>query len=120
MNGMIAWFAKNPIAANLPMVFVIVSGVISILNINSEVFPELSLDMISIEVPYLGAAPEEVEQAVCVRIEEAIQGRRDMSRKTIGLLTTRISFGAPEPRDEGQATDSMLGNPSAVAVGRRS
>ena len=74
MNGMIAWFAKNSVAANLLMGFIIVSGGIAIFTINTEVFPEMQLDRISVQVPYLGAAPEEVEEAVCVRIEEAIQG----------------------------------------------
>ena len=74
MNGMIAWFAKNPVAANLLMVSIIVSGAISVRSVNSTIYPEFSLDMVTIEVPYLGAAPEEVEEAVCIRIEEAILG----------------------------------------------
>ena len=57
MKGMIEWFARNSVAANLMMAFT---------NTNE--------DRINVEVPYLGAAPEEVEQAVNVRIEEAIQG----------------------------------------------
>ncbi len=71
---MIAWFARNSVAANLLMVFIVVSGLIGLFNVRGETFPEFTLDMVSIEVPYLGAAPEEVEQAVCIRIEEAIQG----------------------------------------------
>lgn len=55
MKGMISWFAKNSVAANLLMVLIIVSGAISIISINSEVFPTIDLEMISIEVPYLGA-----------------------------------------------------------------
>ena len=74
MNGMIAWFAKNPVAANLLMVFIVISGLISVFTINLEIMPQVSLDVVSVEVPYLGAAPEEVEEAVTVRIEEAIQG----------------------------------------------
>ena len=66
---MIAWFARNSVAANLLMVFIVVSGLIGLFNVRAETFPEFSLDMVSIEVPYLGAAPEEVEQAVCIRIE---------------------------------------------------
>ena len=74
MNGMIDWFARNPVAANLLMVFLIVSGLIGLFNVRGETFPEIELDMVSIQVPYLGAAPEEVEEGVCIRIEEAIQG----------------------------------------------
>ena len=56
MKGMISWFAKNSVAANLLMVFIVVSGAISIISINSEVFPAIDLEMISIEVPYLHSA----------------------------------------------------------------
>ena len=73
-GGAINWFARNPVAANLMMVFIIVSGVIASSLVTEEVFPEVDLDRISIQVPYLGAAPEEVEEAVVIRIEEAIQG----------------------------------------------
>ena len=74
MNGMIAWFARNSVAANLLMVFIVVSGLIGAFNVRAETYPEFSLDRIDVQVPYLGAAPEEVEEAVCIRIEEAIQG----------------------------------------------
>ena len=67
MNGMIAWFARNSVAANLLMMFIIACGLIASFSVNSERRPEISLDRINIEVPYLGAAPEEVEQAVCDR-----------------------------------------------------
>ena len=73
-NGGIAWFARNPVAANLTMVFIIVSGLIATTTVKEETFPEIELDRISIQVPYLGAAPEEVEDGVVIRIEEAIQG----------------------------------------------
>ncbi|MCY4077900.1 MAG: efflux RND transporter permease subunit, partial [Acidobacteria bacterium] len=71
---MIDWFARNSVAANLMMAFILVSGVLATSNVREESFPEIELDRINVEVPYLGAAPEEVEQAVNVRIEEAIQG----------------------------------------------
>ena len=56
------------------MVFIVVTGAIAVVSIKAEVFPEMELDRIAIEVPYLGAAPEEVETAVNIRIEEAVQG----------------------------------------------
>ena len=51
-------------AANLLMVFLILSGLLASFNVTSEVFPEITLDRIQVEVPYLGAAPKEVEEAV--------------------------------------------------------
>ena len=103
MNGMIAWFAKNPVAANLLMVFIVISGLISVFTINLEIMPQVSLDVVSVEVPYLGAAPEEVEEAVTVRIEEAIQGLDGIAEITstasegIGVVTIELDLGA-DPR----------------------
>ena len=74
MTRIIDWFARNSVAANLLMVLIIVSGAMSAYSVKQEVFPEFSLDRITISVPYLGAAPAEVEEAVNSRIEEAIQG----------------------------------------------
>ncbi len=68
------WFARNPVAANLLMVFIVVGGLIGMNRVRGEAFPDVALDTLVVEVPYPGAAPEEVETAVCVRIEEAVQG----------------------------------------------
>ena len=73
MNGMIAWFARNGVAANLLMVLIVVWGVLALTGIPIEVFPSMETQSITVNVPYLGAAPEEVEQGVCLRIEEAVQ-----------------------------------------------
>ena len=73
MNRAIMWLAGNPVAANLLMVLLVVSGLMAAATISVEVFPEVELDRISIRVPYLGAAPEEVESGVVVRVEESIQ-----------------------------------------------
>ena len=100
MNGMITWFARNPVAANLLMIFIVVSVAISIFSVNSEVFPEFSLDMISIQVSYLGAAPEEVEEAVSIRVEEAIQGLDGIKEITstasegMGMVMVELELGA--------------------------
>ena len=71
---MIRWFARNGVAANLVMMVVVVGGVGSLFSIKQELFPQFSLDTIVVRVPYRGAAPEEVEQGVILRVEEAIQG----------------------------------------------
>ena len=74
MTGWIDWFAGNPVAANLLMVIILVGGAVGAATVTEEVFPEIAIDRISIETPYLGAAPEEVESGVVLRIEEAVQG----------------------------------------------
>ena len=116
MNGMIAWFAKNPVAANLLMVFIVISGLISIFTINLEIMPQISLDVVSVEVPYLGAAPEEVEEAVTIRIEEAIQGLDGIAEITstasegIGVVTIELELGA----DPSKVVDDIKSRVDAI------
>ena len=71
-KGIIAWFAYNPVAANLLMLVIIVVGLGSALNIQRAMFPMLDIKMIVIDLAYPGAAPEEVEQGLVLKIEEAI------------------------------------------------
>ncbi len=72
MNTAIAWFARNPVAANLMMVLVIIAGALASCDTRKELIPNISLDRVTISVPYPGASPEEVESGVCIRIEEKI------------------------------------------------
>ena len=81
-RGILAWFASNHVAANLLMLFIVAAGFLSIFDTKMEVFPEFSLDMINISIPYRGASPDDVEEGVCVRIEEAIAGVDGIKRMT--------------------------------------
>jgi multidrug efflux pump subunit AcrB len=73
VKSIIRWFAENGVAANLVMILIIAGGLISVFTMKQEVFPEFSADIVTVTVPYPGAAPEEVEEGVVIRIEEAIQ-----------------------------------------------
>ncbi len=99
MKGMIEWFARNGVAANLVMAFIVMSGIVAVTTVREEVFPEIDLDRISIQVAYLGAAPEEVEQAVTIRIEEAIQGidgiKQIQSTAAEGMGTVIVELELP-------------------------
>ncbi|ROQ30030.1 efflux RND transporter permease subunit [Gallaecimonas pentaromativorans] len=72
-KGVIAWFTHNTVAANLLMAVIIIGGIVSALLIRKEVFPQLDLPYISIQVPYPGAAPQEVEEGIVLKVEEAIE-----------------------------------------------
>ncbi len=74
MHTAIKWFAHNPVAANLLMVLLLLSGTYGALSTNQEEFPSFDIKVVNVTVPYLGAAPVEVEKSVCVRVEEAIEG----------------------------------------------
>ena len=72
--GLIGWFTKNPVAANLLMLFIVVAGAISALNISKDMFPRTDRNSIQISAVYPGAAPVEVEKGVILPIESALQG----------------------------------------------
>ncbi|MGH0036636.1 MAG: efflux RND transporter permease subunit [Myxococcota bacterium] len=74
MSGPIAWFARNHVAANLLMILIVFGGIAALPAINQKSFPDIQTEVIQIGVPFLGATPEEVEESVCVRVEEEIQG----------------------------------------------
>ena len=80
MERVIGWFVDNPVAANLMMFIFLVGGAISLATMHREEFPSIEPGIVSVTVPYLGAAPEEVEQAVCIRIEESVEGVRGIDR----------------------------------------
>ena len=71
---MIAFFARNGVAANLLLAFIVISGVsvLKLRKIPLEVFPEFEIRQLHISVPYRGSNPEEIEESIVMRIEEAI------------------------------------------------
>ena len=73
MNGILAWFTRNRVAANLLMLLILLAGFLAItFGVRRELFPLVSLDMINISVLYPGATPVEVEEGICLPIEEAV------------------------------------------------
>ena len=73
MKGMIDWFARNGVAANLLMIVILAAGLWTMFSrITLEVFPSFERDIVNIGITYRGATPSEVEEAVIIRVEEAI------------------------------------------------
>lgn len=72
-RGIVAFMARNGVAANLLMVFLFIAGITSYGTIVQEVFAENSLDTVQISVNYPGATPDEVEESIIQKIEEAVE-----------------------------------------------
>jgi len=73
INGMIAWFARNSVAANLMMVFIILMGVNGVVNrLPVEVFPMFTPDEVEIRVTYRGATPEQMEESIVIPLENIV------------------------------------------------
>ena len=98
-KGIIAWFANNHVAANLLMFLIITFGVVSAFTIRKQTSPDFELNFIQIRVPYLGAAPQEVEEGVVIKVEESIQDIdgiveiNSVAREGMGSVTAEIATG---------------------------
>jgi multidrug efflux pump subunit AcrB len=99
MDGMIKWFSRNHVAGNLMMVGVVLAGFLTWFQLKKEIFPETSIDAITVSVPYPNATPEETERGVCIPIEEAIadlQGIkkvRSTASQNIGVVFVEVETG---------------------------
>lgn len=82
MRTPIAWFVKNPVATNLMMWIFLAGGFIAYNNVNQEEFPDMDFGLLQVSVAYLGATPAESETAVCLRIEEALEGTENIDELT--------------------------------------
>lgn len=104
MNALIAWMARHPVAANLLMLMIVVSGLFSALTIRQEVFPEISFDTIEVRVAYPGAAPDEIEESIVQRIEEQVRGIDGIDRvfgfaaEGVGLVRIELLRGTNNAR----------------------
>lgn len=106
MNAIIAWFARNTVAANLLMMLCVAGGLAAIPAIQQKTFPDINVEIIQIAVPYLGAAPEEVEEGVCIRIEEEIYGIEGVERITSSAAEG--ACGVTAELIDGYSTDRAL------------
>ena len=76
---MIAYFVRHPNAANLLMAALMILGVMVLPTLKRETLPEVANDEVEIRVVYRGATADEVEDAICRRLEEALEGATDLT-----------------------------------------
>ena len=74
MKSLIAWFVKNPVAANLIMVIMFVAGIFGYLNLEREFLPGTTVNGMTVSVTWNGASPRDVNEQVVTRVEEAVDG----------------------------------------------
>ncbi|NWG92874.1 MAG: efflux RND transporter permease subunit [Parvularculaceae bacterium] len=71
MSGVVAWWARNPVAGNLMMIACVIFGLMSYFQMEKEFWPAGRGDAVSINAVWPGASPEDMESQVIVRLEEA-------------------------------------------------
>lgn len=81
-GGVLAAFARHTVFANIMILLILVAGLLAAALMIREMFPQFSLDRISVSVAYPGADPEEVEEGICSKIEEAVEDIPGISEYT--------------------------------------
>ena len=115
-RGLIAYFAKNPVAGNLLMVILLVGGLLAALGLTAQVFPTIDPGTVTISVPYPGATPTEVEEGITRRVEEAVFGIDGVDRvisrasENLGSVTLELKdfVDADKVRDDAEAAVQQL------------
>ena len=82
MEGLIRWWVRNPVAANLLCSLSSPAGWLGLRDIEKEVFPSVQPDIVQVEIIWPGAAPKEVEQQVVQSIEEVLKNVPNVYRVT--------------------------------------
>ncbi|MEZ5472680.1 MAG: efflux RND transporter permease subunit [Marinicella sp.] len=97
-QGLIYWFASNSVAANLLMVVLLVTGLYAAVSMKKEMFPATSINQVLVTMAYPGAAPDEVEKGICVKIEDAVTGLEGIDKTTCvaneGYARANIEVGS--------------------------
>ena len=71
MRTIVAWTVRNMPAMNTLVIAILLVGAMAFASMRREVFPEFDLEIVLVSVPYPGATPEEVEEGICQKVEEA-------------------------------------------------
>lgn len=82
MSGIVAWFARNAVAANLLMIVAFVGGIFGYTRMEQEMFPVVNITGASVSVAWSGASPQDVEEQIVTRIEEAVADLNGLDRIT--------------------------------------
>jgi len=99
MHRAIKWFSHNHVAGNFLMLLVLLAGFSTWFKLKKEIFPETSIDVVTIRIPYPNATPEETERGVCIPVEEAIadlQGIkkiRSTASQNVGVVLVEVETG---------------------------
>jgi len=100
MRHLIAWFVKNPVAANLLMVLMFSAGILGYKNLEREFIPQTTFNGITITMTWPGASPRDVAEQLISRAEEAIDGLdgidyiESTGNEGVGTINVRTKISA--------------------------
>lgn len=99
MKTIVRWAITNSPAMNTLVAAVLIVGAVSMSLMRREIFPEFDLEIILVSVTYPGASPDEVEEGICQKLEEAIRAINGVKKQTAvaqegaGFLVVELNTG---------------------------
>ncbi|ALS97134.1 efflux RND transporter permease subunit [Lacimicrobium alkaliphilum] len=117
-TGLIAFFANNPVAANLLMIFIIVMGIVSYFTIQRQMFPNIEINYININATYRGASPQEIEEGILIKIEEALKDVTEI-KKTVSRAfrnSGRVSLEIKTDAELAEVMDKVKSRVDSIAT----
>src|SRR5690554_4725472 len=99
MRKIIEYFIKYDVAVNVVIFAFVIFGIFGIKSLQSSFFPLVESEIITINITYPGAAPEEIEEGIVIQIEDNLKGLvgiqrvTSVARENSGSITVEIERG---------------------------
>ena len=108
-HGIIGLFARHPVAYNLVMLMMILAGMVALLKLNVQFFPNFQLDYASVRVIWPGANAEDVEKSITSPVERALKtvDNVDEMTSTSSLGSSLVMLKFKADTDMTQAVEQM-------------
>ena len=108
-SSILAIFARHPVAANLLMAMMMISGVWGLSQLNTQFFPSFDIDFVSVKVTWPGASSEDLETLVTEPLERQLKGTENVKElKSLSVDgQTFITLEFRENTDMGPALDDV-------------
>jgi len=115
-NDIIGIFARHPVAANLVMLIMLISGALALSQLNTQFFPNFSIQMVTVRVVWPGATAEDVERSITIPIEQELRSVEELDKitSTSARNVSLIILEFPEGTDMGDATNRVEERVKAV------
>lgn len=107
--GLAEFGVRKPVVVNLLMAAIIVAGLFSATTLRKQFFPEADPDTATVSLPYPGAPPQEVEEALAIKVEDALRGidEIDEIRTTVAEGGGGITIKFKDNTDVDRAMDDL-------------
>ncbi len=101
MRRIFEFSVKNPLFVNLLTVIVVVAGIMALVRLNRDIFPNVTLDLVIISTSYPGSTPSEIEKRITIPIEKELKEVDDIKEiRSVSLEGSSLIIVEIEPDAE--------------------